>query len=101
MTWHSASDLAKPRVPRSELGASRQPPTSGNVRTGGYVVPTLALLAILGFLGWSLARRLGRLRLAFRLLVVLVVGTLAFQAAHFVEHISQLGYWFIYPAAPP
>jgi hypothetical protein len=65
------------------------------------VVPALALLAMLGFLSWLLARRLGRLRLAFRLLVVLVVGTLSFQAVHFVEHLSQLGYWFVYPAASP
>jgi hypothetical protein len=97
----SVSGLAEPSVPRSELGASQQPPISGNVRTGGYVVPALALLAMLGFSGWLLARRLGRLRVAFRLLVVLVVGTLSFQAVHFAEHLSQLGYWLVYPAAPP
>jgi hypothetical protein len=97
----SVSELAEPSVLGSELRASQQSPPGGNVRPGGYVVPELGLLSILGFLGWLLARRLGRLRLAFRLLIVLVVGTLSFQAVHFIEHLSQLGYWFVYPAATP
>lgn len=31
----------------------------------------------------------------------LTIAALVFQFVHFVEHIAQLSYWFLRPAAPP
>ncbi len=37
----------------------------------------------------------------YRVAVPLAVGGLAFQVAHFLEHMLQAGYWIIHPTAPP
>ena len=92
------SRLAEPAVSRSALGAAPQP---AGIRTGGLLVPALALLATLGLVGWLLARRLGFPTLASRLLLALVLGVLCFQLVHFLEHLLQLGYWFAHPDEQP
>ena len=96
----STSPLAEVSVPRTALGETQQP-VSGSVRTGGYLVPVLAILATLGLPGWLLARWLGFPRVASRVLVALILGVLSFQLAHFLEHLLQFGYWASHPGEDP
>ncbi len=37
----------------------------------------------------------------FRIITSVAVAGVAFQVAHFVEHIAQLGYWFMHPLEAP
>jgi enediyne biosynthesis protein E4 len=73
-----------------------------SVRTGGYLVPLLALLATLGLAAWLTARhvRLPATTVS-RMLFALVIGVLIFQLAHFIEHVMQFGYWLLHPGRPP
>lgn len=42
-----------------------------------------------------------RRELGWQLLAGLVVGVLAFQVIHVLEHVLQTAYWVLHPAAPP
>jgi hypothetical protein len=37
----------------------------------------------------------------FRIITYVAVGGVAFQVAHFVEHLAQLAYWFVHPLEAP
>jgi len=75
--------------------------TTREVRAGGWLVPALAVLAVLGLAGVGLAARLGLSWFALRLAVAVGIGTLAFQLLHVGEHLLQFGYWLLHPAEPP
>lgn len=37
----------------------------------------------------------------FRVITAVALAGVAFQVVHFIEHIAQLGYWFLHPLQPP